>query len=171
MGTGSASRNQNDISLSIQIRLVKMFRSTVANQLLEGKLVYSADDFSFDTINRRIPGATSVLVNDIQIELSIDHLAIAVWGMCPHTTWKKGHVFKPMSKLGSLWFEGDLTPGISIRVTQPSEYWPVIFDPHSGWLNIGHGLLADDHAIEFVKGCIVTLRGGEIANLFLQPEI
>ena len=147
-----------------------MFTFTLANQLLEGKLVYISDDFSFDTINRQIPGATSVLVNDIQIEISIDRLAIAIWGMCPHTTWQQGRVPKPISKIGRLWFEGDLTPGVSIRVTRPGEYWPVTFDPSSGWLHIGQETLADDQAIEFVEGCIVILREGEIIGLWLCAD-
>ena len=148
-----------------------MFRSTAANRLLDGKLVYIAEDYSFDTIYRSTPGATSILVNDIQIEISIDKLVVAIWGMCPHTTWKEGHVYKPTSMVGNLWFDEELTPGISIRVTQPNEYWPVIFDPHSGWINIGNGLIENDFAVEFVKGCVVSLREGKVASLFLHPQI
>jgi hypothetical protein len=146
-----------------------LFTFTLATQLLDGKLVYVPDDFSFDTVNRQVPGATSILVNDIQIEISIDHLAIGIWGMCPHTTWQQGSVPKPTSKIGRLWFEGELKPGISIRATRPGKYWPTTFDPSSGWLHVGHDTLADDQAIEFVEGCIVDLRGGKIIGLRLHP--
>lgn len=147
-----------------------MFRFTPSNKISEGELIYVPEDFSLDTINRNISGVASVLINDVQIEIGADHLMIAVWGICPHTTWRQGDVSVPMSQRGSLWFEGDLTPGISIRVTQPGAYWPVTFDSSSGWLHIGQEIIAHDQAIEFVEGCIALLREREMVGLYLRPD-
>jgi hypothetical protein len=140
------------------------------DRLSEGKLVYRPNDLSFDTINRQTSGVASVLVNDINIEFSEDCEAVAIWGLCPHSSWRKGSVSKPVSRSGQLRFEGGLTPGVSIRVTRPGEYWPVTFDPSSGWLHIGQETLTDDQAIEFVEGCIVILREGKIIGLWLHPD-
>jgi len=147
-----------------------MFKFALTNQILEGKLIYISDDFSFDTINRQISGVTSVIVNDIQIDISIDHLVIAVWGICPHTVWQPGHVPKPVSQIGRLWLEKDITPGVSIRVTKLSEYWPITFDQFSGWLRVGQDALKGDQSIEFIEGCVAILREGQIVGLCLHPN-
>ncbi len=170
MGACHTTRHQDDLPLFIQVDLLKMFRHTIANHPLDGRLVYIPEEFSLDTINRKILGVTSVLVNDIQIEISIDRLAIAIWGACPHPKWKKGKLNKPISQIGKLWFDGDFTPGVSIRVTKSGEYWPVTFDPTSGWIHLGKERLADDQTIEFVEGCIVVLRDDEIVGLWLHPD-
>lgn len=74
--------------------------------LSEGKLVYLPDDLSFDTIKRKTSGVSSVLVNDINIEFSEDNEAVAIWGLCPHSSWRKGSVPKPISQPGRLRFGG-----------------------------------------------------------------
>jgi hypothetical protein len=140
------------------------------DRLSGGKLIYLSSDFSFDTINRQTSGVTSLLVNDINIEFSEDYEAVAIWGLCPRSSWRKGSVPKPVSQSGRLRFEGELTPGVSIRVTRSGENWPVTFDPSSEWLHIGQETLAYDQAIEFIEGCIVILREGEIIGLWLHPD-
>ena len=77
---------------------------------------------------------------------------------------------KPVSRVGKLWLEEKLIPGISIRVTPPGEYWPVTFDSASGWLAIEKEILVSYSAIESIEGCIVILRAGEIVGLRLHPD-
>lgn len=140
------------------------------DRLLEGKLIYLPNDLSLDTINRQTQGATSILVNDINIELSEEGEVVAVWGLCPHSSWRKGSVPKPNSQSGRLRLDEDIIPGVSIRVTSLGEYWPVTFDSSSGWLHVGQETLANDQAIEFVEGCIIILREGQIVGLWLHPD-
>ena len=138
--------------------------------LFQGTLIYLPSELSFDTINRKIAGVASVLVNDINIEFSENREAVAVWGLCPLSSWNRGSVPEPASRSGRIRVEEELTPGIAIRATPPGTYWPVTFDEASGWLYVGQEMLSGDQAIEFLEGCVVGLRHGKIVGLFLHPE-
>ena len=63
--------------------------------LFQGTLIYLPSELSFDTINRKIAGVASVLVNDINIEFSENREAVAVWGLCPLSSWNRGSVPEP----------------------------------------------------------------------------
>ena len=77
-------------------------------QLSDGKLVYVPSDISLDTINRRISGVASLLVNYINVDFSVDHKAVAIWGLCPQSSWQQGHVTNPESQSGELQLQEDL---------------------------------------------------------------
>jgi hypothetical protein len=109
-------------------------------------------------------------LNDINIELSEDGEVVGIWGLSPQSSWQRGYVAKPESQSGRLRLLDTLTPGVSIRVTQPGDYWPVIYDLSSGWLHIGPGESEPDQAIEFLSGCVLGLRERQICGLWLHPE-
>lgn len=159
-------------ALPLQLRrgALTMFSHVPADRFSEGKLVYVSDDLSFDTVDRRTQGVSSILINDINIELSGGGEAIAVWGLSPQSSWQQGNVAKPESQLGKVLFRHALTPGVSIRVTRPSEYWPVTYDPSSGWIYVGLDSGVPNRAIEFVSACVVGLREGQVCGLWLHPE-
>ena len=139
-------------------------------QLSDGKLVYVPSDFSFDTINRRISSVTSLLVNYINVDFSVDRKAVAIWGLCPQSSWRQGCVTSPDSQSGELQLQEDLTPGVSIRITRLGEYWPVTYDLSSGWLCVRQEKIMPDQAVEFVAGCVVGLQKEKICGLWLYPE-
>ena len=141
-----------------------------ADAFLKGKLIYVSNDLSFNTLDRQTQGVTSILINDINIDLSEDGEAVAIWGLSTKLSWQQGYVEKPESQPGRLRILDTLTPGVSIRVTQLGNYWPVIYDPSSGWLRIGPEESVSDQAIEFLSGCVLGLFKKEICSLWLHPE-
>jgi hypothetical protein len=147
-----------------------MFSPIDTNEFLKGKLIYMSSELAFDTLDRQTPGVSSVLVNYINIELSEDGEAVAIWGVSPQSSWQRGNVVKPKSHPGRLQFMNTFIPGVSIRATQPGDYWPVIYDLSTGWLRIGREGSAPDVAIEFLSGCVLGLRDAQICNLWLHPE-
>jgi hypothetical protein len=145
-----------------------MFSVDYSDRFSEGKLVYVSSDFSFDTLNCQTQFFSSVLINYIQIEFSMDNESIAVWGLSPQSSWRRCHVAKPESQPGRLRLLEALLPGVSIRI---ADYWPMIYDTSSGWLYVGQDEKEPiDQSIEFLSGCVAGLREDQICGLWLHPE-
>ena len=80
-----------------------------------GSLVYRRTEFSFDTVGRKCNGLSSILLNDLQLEVDESKRICAVLGLCPHTTWEEANVLPPNPKQGALVYGKDLIPGVSVR--------------------------------------------------------
>jgi hypothetical protein len=63
-------------------------------------------------------GFTSVLIDDLNLEVDRSGRIISVWGMCPHTRWKAATLVPSPADEGVLFLIPDrvLLPGVSERI-------------------------------------------------------
>jgi len=134
-----------------------------------GRLVYSRSERSFDVEPRPERSVSSLLGNDVQIEIDEDGRLVYVWGLCPHESWKHVRLVPPAAKPGRLHYVGgSIVPGVSKRLNSDRR-WPVVYDPSSRWLRIGDDAV-DGEAIAFAPGAVALLREGQLIGLWLHAD-
>jgi len=141
-----------------------------AKSIANAALVYRTDEYSFDVEPSRA-NFTSVLFNDLNIEIDCAGRAVSVWGLCPYTTWTAARVSPPEASFGDLFFISDkpLVGGVSLRVD--SQRWPVFVDRDSGWILLDRGR-TPDIAVKLLSGIIMGIgEDGELAGIWLKPMI
>ena len=134
-------------------------------------LVYRADEFSFDTEPAPVAGFTSILVNDLNLEVDDAGRVISVWGVCPHMQWKRASLTPPVADVGEAFVisEAPLKRGVSTRIN-PQNRWSALADPTSGWICIKSENVPDS-ATEILSGVILgTSQGGDFYSIWLRPE-
>jgi hypothetical protein len=134
-------------------------------------LVYRTDEFSFDTEPAPVAGLTSILVNDLNLEVDGAGRVISVWGVCPHTRWERASLAPPVADLGEAFVisEAPLSRGVSMRIN-PQNRWNTFADPTSGWVCIRGDNLCES-AIKILPGIVLeTSRGGDLCAVWLKPE-
>jgi hypothetical protein len=137
---------------------------------ISGRLVYRSYDHSLDVDPRPERGVTSLLVNDVQIEIDEDARLIYVWGLCPHESWSVKRLSCPKAKPGRLQYVGGkVVPGISKRIN-PERRWPVKHDASAQLLCIGDDT-AHGEVVEFAPGAVAVLNEGQLAALWLHPDV
>ena len=149
-----------------------MFSVTWLSELNDQpSLIYWPEEHNFDTVPHNDVGFTSLLVNDLQLELGENGRIIAVWGLCAQTTWKSAALSAPVAPPGEVRFNdpANLVPGIAIRLN-PRRSWPVLFDRQSGWVCIDSSQ-ATACAVTVMTGVIVEIDGaGCLVRLWLHPK-
>jgi hypothetical protein len=137
-----------------------------------GNLVYYSDEFSLDTIGRKNCGYTSVLVNDIHLEINEFGVVCAIWGICPEIHWEKSSISLPLYSSGSLIVHEKLCPGVSVRVNIDELYWNVKYDIETGWLLLCEKKMQKYiDVVEFLPNCIAALQDKRLVCIWLKPEI
>jgi hypothetical protein len=134
-------------------------------------LVYRADEFSFDTEPASVAGLTSILVNDLNLEVDDVGRVISVWGLCPYEQWKPASLKEPVADPGEAFVvsEAPLRRGVSIRINQQSR-WDTCADATSGWICM-KGKNAPDSATKILSGIILeTNHSGDLCSIWLKPE-
>jgi hypothetical protein len=64
------------------------FRTELAKAVAtNSSLVYRPEEFSFDITPAPLSGFTSVLLDDLNLEVDETGKVVSVWGLCPHTRW------------------------------------------------------------------------------------
>lgn len=134
---------------------------------ISGRLVYCRPEHSFDVEPRPGGGVTSLLVNDVQLEMDEDGRLLNVWGYCPQESWKPASLAVPAAKSGRLQYVGDdVVPGVSIRLH--GGRWPVRHDLFSRWLCIDDEAARGDDRVR-ARRDRSPARGRAVA-LWLRPE-
>mgnify|MGYP000137796132 CR=1 FL=1 len=134
-----------------------------------GRLVYRRSEHSFDVEPRPERGVTSLLVNDVQIEIDEDGRLIYVWGLCPQESWRAARLDIPTEKPGRLQYVGgEVVPGVSKRLNA-GKRWTVGHDSSSQWLCIGDAS-AHGEKITFAPGATAVLKEDELVALWLHPD-
>jgi hypothetical protein len=145
------------------------FEPVVSARPIAGALHYRSGEYAFFT-DGRYGSFTSVLLNDVQIEIDADGLATAVWGMCPHTSWIARSLAPPIAISAVLKCTGaDWVPGVSVRLT-PNHRWPAYVDRAKGWLCLGEADGSGGEAYAFAPGSVAVLRRGSLVALWLRPR-
>ena len=136
-----------------------------------GQLRYRRDEYGLD-FEPAGGGGRSLLVNDVQLEISAGNRVLHVWGLCPHPGWQATDQTPQLTRRTALQVADlpQLISGASLRLNQVR--WPVYWNADSGWLWIaGAESSPTDDLIEFADGCVAVLRGGLLVGLWLQPAM
>jgi len=142
---------------------------TTNGELVSGNLVYRQTDHAFDVEPHPSGGVTSLLVNELQIEVDEDGILLFVWGYCPLEGWIGATLSVPSARASrARWCGQALVPGVSRRLNRDAR-WPARSDPDSGWLCVGDPE-ATGESIAFGPGAICVLQHGTLQALWLRPD-
>ena len=136
------------------------------NQYLE----YIRSDFSFATLNSGNKFFSSILINDINIAFDANDVAFSIFGISPFSKWESGNVLVPQASFGSLVIRGDLIAGVSYRVNSIDEYWNIVFDKRSGWIEVKN-FYTDCKFVKIFEGAVIGVNCGDIIGLWLRPHM
>lgn len=137
----------------------------------ERALVYRSNENSFDTLPSRDTGITSVLLDDLNLEIDGSDRVIGVWGLCPIGRWKEMRLTPPTAHPGELLLVANppLLAGVSVSLNK-ERYLPVYADYDSGWVQI-KDVFVPFESVQIYPGVIVELSNdGQICSLWLRPE-
>lgn len=132
-------------------------------------LNYIKSEFSFVSFDIDGVFYFSVLINDVNLFFGENKVAFSIAGISSFLKWEKGDVKVPASFVGELHCIGDIVPGASYRINDFSDYWPVLFDENSGWIEIKKTNLLDI-AVEIFDGVVVGLYLNRLVAIWLRPN-
>lgn len=135
------------------------------------KLVYRGEDNSFDTEPLEENGHTSIMINNLQLEIDDEGRIIYVWGYCPliHYIETEEFPYKYISKTLVSFLNKPITPGVSFRINE-KEKWSIFINKKRGWICIGNPKTLGAKMVEFLPNCIAALVNDEIISIWLKPE-
>ncbi|HET9638265.1 MAG TPA: hypothetical protein VFP12_03580 [Allosphingosinicella sp.] len=132
---------------------------------------YREEDFAFDTVPAAVSTFTSILLDDVNLEVDEIGKVIAIWGLCPHTMWKEAILIPPAVPAGELLVQNDLPleQGVSIRISLAGKHLATYLDKNNGWVKIEHKCEVE-MSVHILPNVIVDLGPDrEIAQLWIKP--
>ena len=138
-------------------------------------LMYRDEDYGFDTVPI-YEAFTSLMVNDLQLEINEDGEIMHVWGYCPLIEYKETKEFPQeyQTKCLVALLDEPPIPGISYRINKTEEYpfgnWPIYINKTKGWVCIGTPKTEGKQLIEFAANSVAALEDQEIVAVWLRPE-
>ena len=134
-------------------------------------LVYREEDYSFDIEPHDGNGFTSIMINDLQLEIDDEGKIIYIWGLCPLIKYEETNETPTNYESNSLvaLLDKPPIPGISHRLNE-NERWPIYINKKKGWVCIGNPKINGKQMIEFVPNCVATLENQEITAIWLKPK-
>jgi hypothetical protein len=145
--------------------------TNLEHRIPNNSLIYRPEDYSFAVTPVPDGSHTSVLFDDLNLELNAAGKVISIWGLCPHTRWKESVLIPPQAEFGEVIFVPDspLARGISVQLNK-EKYLTVLVDKTSGWIHvIGDGTVASN--IKILDGIIFGLtQQGNLCEIWLKPE-
>lgn len=133
-------------------------------------LVYRADEYSFDVVPAPTDAFTSVVLNDLNLELNAAGRVVSVWGVCAHMQWQLARLSPPHAAFGDVVVASSapFARGISMRLNH-NNYWPVLVDLDAGWVCV-RGRKSATSAVKILPGIILEItRQAELCGLWLSP--
>lgn len=134
-------------------------------------LVYRPEDYSFDIEPLDGSGGTSIMINDLQLEIDHEGKILYVWGLCPLIKYQETdevpHKYKAQSLVAVL--NKPPVPGISYRLNEDKR-WPIYINKKKGWVCLGNPKTKDKKLIEFAPNCVATMDGQELTAVWLHPK-
>ena len=131
---------------------------------------YREDEFSFDMARDNVRGCTSILIDDLNLEIDEFGKIVSVWGVCPYTRWVDAPLTPPDAACGDIFVQTDapIERGVSQRL-KLDKYLPTFVDRAKGWVVI-RGLPDAKFAIKMFSGVILEIgRDGQFCALWLHP--
>jgi len=134
-------------------------------------LVYRPDDYSFDVDPLDGSGDSSIMINDLQLEIDHEGKIMYVWGLCPLIYYEETDEAPRGYKTHSLVALLDKPPvlGISYRLNEEGR-WPIYTNKKKGWVCLGNPKTKDKQLIEFAPNCIAAMDGQELVAVWLHPK-
>ena len=136
--------------------------------LARKSLFYDTGDFAF-YVSPVADNFSSVLVNDINLEIDPNGVVISIWGLCPYMNWIDAVLGSPQAGAGEVRFVGDspITRGVSIRLNR--ERWPTYVDRSNGWIYIA-GTAKPTQVVAIMTGVIIELdEQRNLCGIWLKP--
>jgi hypothetical protein len=134
------------------------------------QVVYRPNDLSFD-VEPPQAGFTSVVVNELSLEVDESGRVTSVWGYCPYPAWARSKVTPPHADFLEVFAVSSeqFLRGVSQSVNL-DERWPVFVDQQSGWVSLDSGRPATQLA-EVLPGAVLGLDDNQqLAALYLKPD-
>jgi hypothetical protein len=133
-------------------------------------VIYRQKEHSFDTLNNSSHGFSSVLLNEINLEVDETLRVISVWGLSSYEEWIIAEFPVPSSRIQvSLEIVEDIIPGVSIRIHPDNGgRWPIYVSPDRAWICIGNKPLPTDSAIQFLSNAMAVLKNNMISCVLIQ---
>ena len=148
------------------------FRAQVKQDFDTSKyLIYRATEYSFDTVCARQGAVASVLINDINLEVSDDGKIQFIWGYCPFHSWKRQSLIVPQAVPGEVAIVTNepFTMGTS-QALYPQRLFPIFADETSGWVVV-RGDSKPELAVMIMDGVIIEVDyNQEFCALWLKPQ-
>lgn len=134
------------------------------------QVIYRISEHSFDVEPASLEGFTSLLINDLNLELDKKGQIISVWGLCPRKHWLPANLSPPQARPATICI-GDIAsikPNVSIRLN--AEPWPVYVDTVSGWVRIAAKDRIGVYFAELFLGAILGFDDKwHLVELWLKP--
>ena len=138
-----------------------------------GRLSYTLEEYSFDfCLEASTHGVTSLIVNDLQLEIDEEQHVLCAWGLCPHPTWGVMSGGPPPFFRGGLevLLDGKVIPGVSHRLTAPAT-WPAYVNWETGWVCLGDATADGSvQAVEFATNTVAVLKDEALVALWLRAD-
>lgn len=133
-------------------------------------LIYREKEHSFDVETAPENSFSSILVNDLHLEIDEDNQVIYVWGLCPLSSCQVTEKYPQNYLSGSLILTTNekLIPGVSYRIN--ANRWLVHMNKTNGWICIGDPCFEKRILIEFASNCIAVLEERELKAIWLRPR-
>lgn len=134
-------------------------------------LVYRPEDYSFDIEDLDGTGDSSIMINDLQLEIDYEGKIMYVWGLCPLIIYEETNEFPFEYKTASLIALLDKPPilGISYRLNEDHR-WPIYINKKKGWVCIGNPQIQNKLLIEFAPNCVAAIKGETLVAVWLHPK-
>lgn len=140
-------------------------------QVPQRELLYRRKEYSFDMEPPPTQNFTSVLIDDLNIEIDDSGRVVSVWGVCPYTRWKEATLIPPSADVGTLYVNSGspIARGVSAQVNR-DKYLPTFVDRKSGWIKI-EAKKAPASAVKVFPGVIFEIdEHGDFCALWLKPR-
>lgn len=138
----------------------------------ESVLSYQPAEYAFDVEPKPLAAWTTILINDLNLEINEAGKIVSVWGLCPHTSWSERSLSLPNARYGDIGVESDVPfdKGVSVRLTSQGVYLPAFVDWNTGCVKI-EGTHRPVVAATIIPGVTIELgQGGELASVWLAPQ-
>jgi hypothetical protein len=140
-----------------------------ARKISNNALIYRAQEFSFDVVPSQ-SGVTSILVNDLNLEVDETDQVRSIWGICPFHLWKSTELSPPNAQFGDVTVlsEAPLLPGVSVQLNK-NHAWPTYVDTISGWVFVG-STERQVQSAKILSGFILSFDPlEELSGIWLKP--
>ena len=138
---------------------------------LDFSLVYDEESYSFDSKPHHGDGFTSIMINELQLEIDDLGKILYVWGYCPlikhQETGNFPHGYKKASLVAL--FDEPLIPGVSYRLNE-GHRWAIHINKEKKWVCIGNPDHQNRKLVEFYPDCVATMEGDKILAIWLHPK-
>lgn len=134
-------------------------------------LVYREEEYSFDIEPHDGTGYTSILINDLQLEINDIGKLLYVWGLCPLNNFQNTDEFPKKYQTKNIFanLENAIIPGVSYKLNE-LERWPIYINKKNGWVCIGNPTIENQKLIEFAPNCILAINELDAVALWLLPK-